>query len=63
MSLLLRPYPQNPIQKTNENNRLQFSLDYIDRLIEQNERRCEKQEHNTIIGHEWQILGRVVDFF
>jgi hypothetical protein len=40
---------------------LKSSFDYIQRLIEQNERRCEQQEHNTMIGQEWQILGRVVD--
>ena len=29
--------------------------------MEQNERRCEQQEHNATIGQEWQILGRVID--
>jgi hypothetical protein len=53
--LLLHPY------LSNEKNRLKFSLDYIYRLIEQNERRCEQQEHNAIIEQEWQILGRVMD--
>lgn len=38
-----------------------FSTDYIHRLIEQNERRCEQQEQNNTIGQEWQILSRVVD--
>ena len=36
-------------------------MHYIYRLIEQNERRCEQQEHNSTIGQEWQILGRVID--
>ncbi len=40
---------------------MKFSFDYIHRLIEQNERRCEQQEYNTTIGQEWQILGRVID--
>jgi hypothetical protein len=40
---------------------LKLSFDYIYHLIEQNERRCEQQEHNTTIGQEWQILGRVID--
>ncbi|CAF4330223.1 unnamed protein product, partial [Adineta steineri] len=31
------------------------------RLIEQNERRCKQQEHNTTIAQQWQILGRVID--
>jgi len=57
--LILRPYPSKQIQ--NENNRLKLSFDYIYHLIEQNERRCEQQEHNTTIGQEWQILGRVID--
>jgi hypothetical protein len=55
--LILRSCPPKP----NENTRLKFSFEYIHRLIEQNERRCEQQEHNTIIGQEWQILGRVID--
>ncbi len=57
--LVIRSYPSKQIQ--NENNRLKLSLDYIHRLIEQNERRCEQQEHNTVIEQEWQILGRVTD--
>jgi hypothetical protein len=55
--LILRSYAS----KSTENSRLKFSFDYIHHLIEQNERRCEQQEHNAIIGQEWQILGRVID--
>jgi hypothetical protein len=52
--------PQNNlIDSTNKNMKL--SMDYIYRLIQQNERRYEQQEHNTTIGQEWQILSRVVD--
>jgi hypothetical protein len=47
------------IDSTNKNTK--FSTDYIHRLIEQNERRYEQQEHNTTMGHEWQILSQVVD--
>jgi hypothetical protein len=51
--------PNYTTDLTNKNTKL--SVDYIHRLIEQNERRCEQQEHNTTIAHEWQILSRVVD--
>ncbi|CAF1098898.1 unnamed protein product [Adineta ricciae] len=37
------------------------SADYVHRLVEQNERRYEKQEHHASIACEWQILSRVVD--
>lgn len=57
--LVLRPYQH--VQKSNENHKFKSSIDYIHRLIEQNERRYEQQEHNTTIAQEWQILGRVVD--
>lgn len=51
-----------PNQSINSNKQSrQFSSNYIHRLIEQNERRYEQQEHNTTIGQEWQILSRVVD--
>lgn len=40
---------------------MKLSIDYIHRLIEQNERRYEQQEHFTTISHEWQILSQVVD--
>jgi hypothetical protein len=62
-----------PQQKSNDNpnhltdlpNRtttnMKSSIDYIHRLVEQNERRYERQEQNTLIGREWQILSRVVD--
>jgi hypothetical protein len=56
--LVLRSYTSKQ-DKFNET--IKSSMDYIHRLIEQNERRFEQQEHNTIIGQEWQILGRVVD--
>jgi hypothetical protein len=46
---------------TKNTNNLKLSIDYIHRFVEQNERRCEQQEHDAIIGHEWQILSRVVD--
>ncbi|CAF4697068.1 unnamed protein product, partial [Rotaria magnacalcarata] len=47
---------------TNKNtNATKLSMDYIHRLVEQNESRYEQQEHNRSIGQEWQILGRVVD--
>jgi hypothetical protein len=60
--LVLRPYPlKQHLQKPNENTTFKSSIDYVHRLIEQNERRCEQQEHNTIIEQEWQMLGRVVD--
>ena len=49
----------NPAELSNRNTKL--SVEYIHRLIEQNERRCEQQEHNTIIGYEWQTLSQVVD--
>ena len=42
-------------------NHMKLSIDYIYRLIEQNERRYEEQEHIKTIAQEWQILGRVVD--
>ncbi|UJR21933.1 hypothetical protein I4U23_025002 [Adineta vaga] len=57
--LVLRSYTAK--QKSNENNNFKASVHYIYQLIEQNERRYEQQEHNTTIGQEWQILGRVVD--
>lgn len=57
--LVLRSCPSK--QLSNETSRLKFSFDYIHRLIEQNERRSEQQEHNTSIAQEWQILGRVID--
>jgi hypothetical protein len=47
------------IDSTNKN--MKFSTDYIHRLIEQNERRYEQQEHITTIGREWQLLSQVVD--
>ena len=46
---------------TKNNRHMKLSMDYIHRLVEQNERRYEQQEHQTTIGHEWQILSRVVD--
>jgi len=42
-------------------NNTRVSIDYIHRLVEQNERRYEQQEHKTTVGHEWQILSQVVD--
>ncbi|CAF5132436.1 unnamed protein product, partial [Rotaria sp. Silwood1] len=42
-------------------NSMRLSIDYIHRIVEQNEHRYEQQEHNRIITQEWQILGRVVD--
>ncbi|CAF1402169.1 unnamed protein product [Adineta steineri] len=42
-------------------NNLKSSIDYIHRLVEQNERRYEQQERLTTVGQEWQILSRVVD--
>ncbi len=60
--LVLRPYPaKQHLQKSNDNTTFKSSLDYVHRLIEQNERRCEQQERNTKIEQEWQMLGRVVD--
>jgi hypothetical protein len=53
--------PRSYALKSTENARLKLSIDYIHQLVEQNERRSERQEHNTIIGQEWQILGRVID--
>jgi hypothetical protein len=50
------------IDSSNKNlNSMKLSVDYIHRLVEQNERRWEQQEHNTTIGHEWQLLSQVVD--
>jgi hypothetical protein len=46
---------------TPKNHPMKLSMDYIHRLVEQNERRYEQQEHNATIGQEWQILSRVVD--
>ncbi|UJR27280.1 hypothetical protein I4U23_008575 [Adineta vaga] len=52
----------NLTESTNKStNNLIQSADYIHRLVEQNERRYEQQEHNSAIEHEWQILSRVVD--
>ena len=73
--LILRSYTSfqsaKQPQKDNQNhlpdlsnkttNNMKLSIDYIHRLVEQNERRYERQEHNTSIEHEWQILSRVVD--
>ncbi|CAF1025375.1 unnamed protein product [Rotaria sp. Silwood1] len=42
-------------------NSMRLSIDYIHRIVEQNEHRYEQQEQNRIITQEWQILGRVVD--
>jgi len=47
--------------KSIEVNRIQYSIDYIHRLIEHNQRRSEEQDANLLIIQEWQILGRVVD--
>jgi hypothetical protein len=50
------------IDSSNKNlNNRKVSIDYIHRLVEQNERRYEQQERHTTIGHEWQILSQVVD--
>lgn len=57
--LVLRSYTPKP--KSSENNHFKASIPYIYHLMEQNERRCEQQEHNATIGQEWQILGRVID--
>ena len=62
-------HPQQPLKSKDIPNHSininsksrKFSTDYIHRLIEQNERRCEQQEHNNTIGQEWQILSRVFD--
>jgi len=51
----------NETLNKNLNNNKKLSMDYIHRLVEQNERRYEQQEHNTTIGREWQILSQVVD--
>jgi hypothetical protein len=60
-----------PQQKDNQNylteslnknlNNKKLSMDYIHRLVEQNERRYEQQEHHTTMAREWQILSNVVD--
>ncbi|CAF0938376.1 unnamed protein product [Adineta ricciae] len=57
--LVLRSHTPKP--KSSENNHFKASIPYIYRFMEQNERRCEQQEHNATIGQEWQILGRVID--
>ena len=59
--LVLRSYSSKSKEKSNSRARLKSSADYIHRLIEQNEQRCEQQEHQATIGQEWQILSRVVD--
>ena len=59
-STIKQPQKDNDLTNRNTNNS-KLSIDYIHRLVEQNERRYEQQEHNTTIGHEWQILSRVVD--
>ncbi len=55
---------ENPNDLTDSSNKtanMKLSMNYIHRLIEQNERRFEQQEHQTTIGQEWQILSQVVD--
>ncbi|CAF3759175.1 unnamed protein product [Adineta steineri] len=52
---------QQHVHKSNETNDNTPSVHYMYRLIEQNERRCKQQEHNTTIAQQWQILGRVID--
>ncbi|CAF1534377.1 unnamed protein product [Adineta steineri] len=52
---------QQHVHKSNETNDNSPSIHYMYRLIEQNERRCKQQEHNTTIAQQWQILGRVID--
>ncbi|CAF0996002.1 unnamed protein product [Rotaria sordida] len=42
-------------------NNMKLSIDYIHRIVEQNEHRYQRQEQNRIIAQEWQLLGRVVD--
>lgn len=37
------------------------SVDYIQHIVEPNERRYEKQENNTTFGYQWQILSQIVD--
>jgi hypothetical protein len=73
--LILRPYTSlqssnnsstKPQQKEkqnylNETSNKKLSMDYIHRLVEQNEHRYEQQEHNTTIAREWQTLSQVVD--
>lgn len=59
--LILRSYGSKGKEKSNSRTRLKSSVEYIHRLIEQNEHRCEQQEHQAIIGQEWHVLGRVVD--
>lgn len=64
--LILRPYTskqkhQLVQQKHNDFDGFKTSLNRIHRLIEKNELRYNQKHYNTVIGQEWQILGRVVD--
>ena len=54
---------QQQLQKENDltNKTSKLSMSYIHRLIEQSERRYERQEQTTTICYEWQILSQVVD--
>lgn len=47
--------------KSIEISRVKCSIDYIHRLIEQNQRRSDEQDANLLIIQEWQIVGRVID--
>lgn len=47
--------------RTHQKQQLKLSIDYVHRLVDQNERRYEQQEHLNKISQEWQILSRVVD--
>lgn len=47
--------------KISQQQQIQFSIDYLHKLIEQNERRHQEQEVQNLVVQEWQILSRVVD--